>query len=117
MATLIHKYISYLLRVATRLVLIPFYTTPQQSQLSGPERDLADSALNDAMQTASRAAASMISLGNQIGEAYVTEMPRILEKVRTIISPRATSRVHRSYAWIMLATLKVNTLEVLYSNV
>ena len=105
-ATPIHKYVLYFLRVATRLVLILFYTTPEQSQLSGPE------SLNDAI-CKQQVHPGIISLGNEIGEAYVTEMPRILE---TIISPRATTRVHRSYAWIMLATPKVNTPNTLKGN-
>ena len=94
-------------RVASRLVLLPFYTTPQKIQLSGPERDAADAALIDTIQTASKAAASIISLGAEIEDAYHTEMASILQRVRSIISPRAATRVHRSYAWLMLATLKV----------
>ena len=93
------------------MVLLPFYTTNESQQLSGLERDKADQAFRAARQDACGAAAAIISLGIMMEEAQSTEMPDIATKVRAILPSQAPSRVHRSYSWLMLATLKVKVVK------
>lgn len=94
-------------RVASRVVLIPFYATHESQQLSGPDRDKADKAFRAARRAASGAASAIISLGPTMESVVSTELPLISERVREILSSEAPNRVHKSYSWLMLATLKV----------
>ncbi len=95
----------------SRLVLLPFHTTPADLQLEGIERDQVDCNFKAAKEEskASRSAALMISLGKALEDAYRLQMPTIIGKVRDAI-PDAKTRVQRSYAWLMMATLEVTII-------
>ncbi len=96
----------------SRLVLLPFHSTPANLQLDGGERDRADQAFKEAKAetVASRAASNMIELGRRIESAFQRSMPEILMKVRKAL-PAANTRVQRSYAWVMMATLQVYNMQ------
>lgn len=89
-----------------RVVLIPFTTTPPKQQLEGTERDIADHRLATAKMGAKKCAAELIKMGVRLRNAYDDEFPAIIARVRQVI-PEAMTRVQRSYAWLITATLKV----------
>lgn len=89
-----------------RVVLIPFHTTPSNIQLDGAKRDEIDQQLKDAMSKASHAAAHLIQLGNEVIAQQNGEQQVIIQKVRELV-PDVTARVHRSYSWLLTATMKV----------
>ena len=66
------------------MVLIPFRATPQEQQLSGPDRDAADSKLMDARQDAREGTYSTSRI-------VVTERPMDIELNLTIILHGNTS--------------------------
>ena len=88
-------------------MLIPFYSTQKSQRLSGPDRDEADKAFRAARRNAKGAASAIISLGPAMEKEVSTELPVISERMREILSSEAPNRVHKSYSWLMLATLKV----------
>lgn len=90
----------------SRLVLIPFHTTPSDLQLDGPARDTADLNVDHAMQEACKSVINFLGIGDTIQETFEDEFPGIIARVRQVI-PEANTRIHRSYAWLMFATLKV----------
>lgn len=71
-------------RVASRVVLIPFYTTQKSQQLSGPDRDKADKDFRAARRAASGAASAIISLGPTMENEVSTEFPLICERAECI---------------------------------
>ena len=87
-------------------MLIPFTTTPPKQQLEGTERDIADHRLATAKMGAKKCAAELIKMGVRLRNAYDDEFPSIIARVRQVI-PEAMTRVQRSYAWLITATLKV----------
>ena len=89
-----------------RVVLIPFHTTPSNIQLDVAKRDEIDQQLKDAMSKASCAAAHLIQLGNEVIAQQNGEQQVIIQKVRDL-APGVTARVHRSYSWLLTATMKV----------
>jgi hypothetical protein len=91
----------------SRLVLIPFHTTPLELQLDGPARDNADDQLEITMKEACGSIVSILSMGESLKVAYEEKFPEVIAKVRGII-PEANTRLHRSYAWLILATLEVS---------
>ena len=93
-----------------RVVLIPFTTTPPNEQLEGTERDIADHRLATAKMDAKKCAAEMVKMGARLRNAYDDEFPAVIARVRQVI-PEAMTRVQRSYAWMITATLKVFHLQ------
>ena len=89
-----------------RVVLLPFHTTPSNIQLDGAKHDEVDQQLKDAMSKASAAAAHLIQLGNEVMAEQNAEQQLIIQKVRKLV-PDASARVHRSYSWLLTATMKV----------
>ncbi len=89
-----------------RTVLIPFHTTPESIKTSGIHRDRADYNLDTVQVNAYRAAATMIALGVEMENSEDTEYRHTLGKVRKLV-PEANTRVHRSYSWLLTATLMV----------
>ena len=89
-----------------RVVLLPFHSTPPNIQLDGSNRDSTDEALDNAMSKASAAAGLLIKLGNTLKDADV-DRREVIQKVRNALSGACT-RVHRSYAWLITATLMVS---------
>lgn len=94
-------------RAMSRLALIPFHSTPQELQLEGPARDKADEVFENAMDGACEGILSILQIGDSLEDAYCTEFPDVIARIRKIL-PQANTRLHRSYAWLTLATLKVN---------
>lgn len=99
-------------RVMSRLVLIPFHSTPSELQLDGPARDKADEQLDESIKNASDSVVSILGMGELLKEAYEVEFPEVIERIRRIM-PKANTRLHRSYSWLLFATLKVSFLECL----
>lgn len=94
-----------------RVVLNPFTTTPPNvEQLEGTERDIADHRLATAKMDAKKCAAEMVKMGARLRNAYDDEFPAVIARVRQVI-PEAMTRVQRSYAWMITATLKVLHLQ------
>ena len=91
-----------------RVVLISF-TTPPKQQLEGTERDIADHRLATAKMGANKCAAEMIKMRARLRNAY-DEFPAVIARVRQEV-PVAMTRVQRSYAWMITATLKVLHLQ------
>ncbi len=91
----------------SRLALIPFHTTPSAMQLDGPARDHADEQLDLAIEEACGSIVIILGLGKLLIKAHREEFPNVIAKVREIM-PKANTRLHRSYAWLMMATLKVS---------
>lgn len=60
-----------------------------------------------AKQQASRAAGEVIKMGNVLHSAVKDELPDVLARVRCTL-PQLKTRVQRSYAWLLIATLKVS---------
>lgn len=89
-----------------RVVLIPFTTTPHNQQLNGADRDAADQKVANAQLNAGRSAVEMIKMGARLRKAYDNEFPDVIARVRQVM-PEAKTRVQRSYAWLITATVKV----------
>ena len=89
-----------------RVALTPFHTTPSNIQLDGAKCDEIDQHLKDAMSKASHAAAHLIQQGNEVIAQQNGEQKVIIQKVRELV-PDVTARVHRSYSWLLTATMKV----------
>lgn len=68
--------------VVSRVVLIPFHTTPADLQV---DRDTVDKAVDAARREASIAATIMIKLGQDIISTYQEYEQAILRKVKEII--------------------------------
>lgn len=94
----------------SRLTLIPFHTTPLPLQLHGPARDSADEQLDKAMACACESIVSILEIGEALEEAHKDEFPVVIAKIRQIM-PQANTRLHRSYAWLTIATLKVSNYD------
>ena len=88
------------------MVLIPFTTTPHNQQLNGTDRDAADQRVANALLNAGRSAVEMIKMGARLRNAYDNEFPDVIARVRQVM-PEAKTRVQRSYAWLITATVKV----------
>lgn len=95
------------LQVLTQVVLIPFMTKAVFG-LTPAERRLADKNMASAMEKASRGAPLIVSLGAVLTSSQsLQELDAILEHLTTLLPPETKQRVHVSYGWLILATLKV----------
>lgn len=92
----------------SRLALIPFHTTPPALQLDGPARDSADKQLEEAISSACEIIVAILGIGDDLKEAYDDEFPDVIAKIRHVM-PQANTRLHRSYAWLAIATFKVSS--------
>ena len=99
-------------RVVSRVVLIPFHTTPSDLQV---DRDTADDAVDEARRNASIAAGIMIKLGDDIVSTYQREEQAILKRVKATI-PQAKHRIHKSYALLISAITAVMYIYALQLN-
>lgn len=91
----------------SRLALIPFHSTPADLQLEGPARDSADKQLDGAIEEACKSITSILAIEKSFKDSQEHEFPQVIARIRNIL-PQANTRIHRSYAWLMFATLKVS---------
>ena len=90
----------------SRLVLIPFHSTPRELQLEGPARDSADENVDSAVEKACECATMILHMGDVLVGAYDDEFACVIAKIRENFC-KVNTRMHRAYAWLTFATLKV----------
>ena len=91
----------------SRLALIPFHTTPPALQLDGPARDNADEKLDKAIEQACESVVSILDIGDALMKHTKMSFLKLLLK-SDYYCLKPTQRLHRSYAWLTIATFKVS---------
>ena len=94
-------------RVISRVVLIPFCDNDEDTEdtLAPSSRELADRNLQQCIKEAYKAAGVMVSVGKSLCTSQAQ-----LHQVMASSLEGASQRIYVSYAWLLLAVLKVRLI-------